>query len=317
MSRGVALVAGVFLACATCARAQEDPSAGFEEAKALMKGALQAKVASARAALEARQKYEQALSALKGIKLLYPNWNPDDVSRATGECEKALSALTGAPVRVSAAPDGAAAGKAAATMSFIGHKKTKKYHRADCRYAMKLSDDVRVLLGSVEEAEAGGFTACKQCKPNEEELAASRASRNADAGEKKTPSGPFFGIASSMKVHRADCRWTKNTAEKHKIYFKSYAEAKAAGYSPCKLCRPHEEPGAAPEAPVERITAPPAAPSSRKPGDGKFCASDKGKTFHRSDCPWAKGIDQASLVTYQTREEAIAAHKKPCRICNP
>jgi micrococcal nuclease len=50
---------------------------------------------------------------------------------------------------------------------------------------------------------------------------------------------------------------------------------------------------------------------------GKFVAGSNGKTFHRSDCAWAKGIDPSALVNYKTREEATAAGKKPCRICKP
>ncbi|HOE26776.1 MAG: hypothetical protein IT574_01050 [Candidatus Aureabacteria bacterium] len=322
MRRSVALRAAVFLAYAACVRAQEDPSAAFEDAKALMVGALQARIAAERSTLEARQKYEQARTTLKGIKLLHPDWNPADVSEAAKECEKALSALTGSPARDRQTAK-AAEEKPKAAAQYVGHKKTKKYHRLDCRYAVKLSEESRVPLASVEEAEAGGFVGCKTCKPDADELAALRAATVSRTGGEKRSTGPFFGIPASMKAHRADCRWTKDTAEKNKVYFQTYAEAGTLGYAPCKLCRPNETSGAV-QAPGERMTAPvtasappAAAPAPQKRTDGNYCAGDRGKTFHRSDCPWAKGIDPASLVTYKTREEAIAARKKPCRICNP
>ena len=330
MRRSVALRGAVFLAYAACVRAQEDPSASFEEAEALMTGALQARISAERSTLEARQKYARALSTLKSLRLLHLDSNPADVSGASKECEKALSALTGSPARERPAAR-AAEEKPKAGAQYVGHRKTKKYHRLDCRYAVKLSEDVRVPLASVEEAEAGGFVACKSCKPDEDALAALRAAMAKRAGGETSLTGPFFGIPASMKVHRADCRWTKGTAEKNKVYFRSYAEAKTLGYAPCKLCRPDDSSGAV-QAPREHITAPvtapvtvpvtapappAAAPAPRKRTDGNYCASEKGKTFHRSDCPWAKGIDPASLVTYKTREEAIAARKKPCRICNP
>ncbi len=174
MRRSVALRGAVFLAYAACVRAQEDPSASFEEAEALMTGALQARISAERSTLEARQKYERALSTLKSLKLLHPDWNPADVSEAAKECEKALSALTGSPARDRQTAK-AAEEKPKAGAQYVGHRKTKKYHRLDCRYAVKLSEDVRVPLASVEEAEAGGFVACKSCKPDEDALAALRA----------------------------------------------------------------------------------------------------------------------------------------------
>ena len=74
MRRYLALIAAGGALCAAAVRAQEDPGAGFQEARRLMREALQAKVASERASLEARQKYEQALSCL-----LYTSDAADDL----------------------------------------------------------------------------------------------------------------------------------------------------------------------------------------------------------------------------------------------
>ena len=330
MTKLLALVAGSGLLCAAAVRAQDDPGASFQGAQALMKEALQAKVASERASLEARQKYEQALSALKGLKTLSPNWNADEVSKAAAECGKALTELTGDSTHAAGV---AAAAKTAPAAAFIGHKKSKKYHRSDCRYAVKASEGSRIYFSTREEAVAAGYSPCKACKPDEtgstatsaratmEEKPAGPASRTVSAAETPATTGPFFGIASSRKVHRSDCKWSKKVADKNKVFFATYADAMREGYAPCKLCRPDEAPASAsapPAAETQSTTAPEAsAPSAKAPATGKFVASSNGKTFHRSDCAWAKGIDPGALMTYKTKEEAIAAGKKPCRICKP
>jgi len=48
-----------------------------------------------------------------------------------------------------------------------------------------------------------------------------------------------------------------------------------------------------------------------------FVASKNGRVFHRPDCRWAQNISADNLVRYQTREEALASGKKPCKSCKP
>lgn len=43
---------------------------------------------------------------------------------------------------------------------------------------------------------------------------------------------------TSMKFHRADCRWVKEMYEGNKVCFATREEAIAAGYVPCKVCKP-------------------------------------------------------------------------------
>ena len=139
------------------------------------------------------------------------------------------------------------------------------------------------------------------------ESAAGQASAQATA--------PFIGNKGSKKVHRADCSWGAKTSPGKRVYFNTYEEAAKAGYVPCKTCKPQLA-AAGSSAPAVRgegatkISAPTAA------GEG-FCGSAKGKTFHRASCEWAKKISADNLVKYKTREEAIAAGKKPCSTCMP
>ena len=64
------------------------------------------------------------------------------------------------------------------------------------------------------------------------------------------------------------------------------------------------------------VSAAPASSQLSSPAGG-FVASKSGKVFHKPTCPHAKRIQDNTKVTYRTREEAIAAGKRPCQTCNP
>jgi len=49
----------------------------------------------------------------------------------------------------------------------------------------------------------------------------------------------------------------------------------------------------------------------------KYVASKNSQVFHRPDCRSAKRISAENLVFYKTREEAIKAGKRPCKVCSP
>jgi len=52
-------------------------------------------------------------------------------------------------------------------------------------------------------------------------------------------------------------------------------------------------------------------------GPYKFVASKKSKVFHKPSCPWAKKINSENLIGYQSRQQAIKAGKRPCKLCKP
>ncbi len=51
--------------------------------------------------------------------------------------------------------------------------------------------------------------------------------------------------------------------------------------------------------------------------DAPYVASKRSEVFHKADCSSAKRISPENLVSYGSREEAIADGKRPCRRCNP
>ena len=48
----------------------------------------------------------------------------------------------------------------------------------------------------------------------------------------------FVGSTQSDKYHYPSCRWAKKILPQNEIWFSSSAEAKAAGYVPCGVCKP-------------------------------------------------------------------------------
>jgi hypothetical protein len=51
--------------------------------------------------------------------------------------------------------------------------------------------------------------------------------------------------------------------------------------------------------------------------ESNYVASKNSQVFHKPDCPSAVRISAENRVTYKTRDEAIAAGKRPCKRCNP
>ena len=49
----------------------------------------------------------------------------------------------------------------------------------------------------------------------------------------------------------------------------------------------------------------------------KYVASKSSAVFHKPGCRWAGNISQTNLVTYNSKDEAIRAGKRPCKTCNP
>lgn len=52
-----------------------------------------------------------------------------------------------------------------AKAEFVGSVTSKKYHRVDCRYALKIKPENCIYFQSIEEAEEQGYLPCKICSP--------------------------------------------------------------------------------------------------------------------------------------------------------
>ncbi len=60
-----------------------------------------------------------------------------------------------------------------------------------------------------------------------------------------------------------------------------------------------------------------AKPIKQQAVESNYVASKNSKVFHKADCPFAQQILPKNLVSYSSREKAIAAGKRPCKRCNP
>ena len=72
--------------------------------------------------------------------------------------------------------------------------------------------------------------------------------------------------------------------------------------------------GAVSSQPTSQQTRPQARPTTAK---YQYVSSKYSKIFHKPDCNWAKRILPKNLAGYNSREEAVKAGKRPCKICKP
>jgi hypothetical protein len=72
------------------------------------------------------------------------------------------------------------------------------------------------------------------------------ASTGADAKDpkKSTNGSAFFGNRGTKKFHRAGCQFGERTRDADRVPFATPAEAVAAGYVACRVCRPDASPPA-------------------------------------------------------------------------
>ena len=68
--------------------------------------------------------------------------------------------------------------------------------------------------------------------------AGASSTSNSQPGEKRNSAGVYVGNASSKKFHYPDCQQAQKINPKNRVEFSTREEAIAAGYDPCKTCRP-------------------------------------------------------------------------------
>jgi hypothetical protein len=99
---------------------------------------------------------------------------------------------------------------------------------------------LRAELATVRVVSTSGNTSSTAAKP-----AASRATGRtgvpkaaSTSGSEAVAAGGLFGKRGLKKVHRPGCPFGERISAETRVHFKSLADAKAAGYDPCKSCRP-------------------------------------------------------------------------------
>lgn len=95
------------------------------------------------------------------------------------------------------------------------------------------------------ETETPLVTAAPTPSPSPRPAAAPEPASSPDPTPSPTPlpaalpqSGTYVGSVDSNKYHIPSCRYAKAILPKNEIWFDSSAQAQAAGYSACKVCKP-------------------------------------------------------------------------------
>ncbi len=61
----------------------------------------------------------------------------------------------------------------------------------------------------------------------------------------------------------------------------------------------------------------PAVGSASENPKAAYVASVNREPFHKPTCRWAEKISDKNLQTFKTRDEAIKAGHRPCKVCKP
>ena len=134
--------------------------------------------------------------------------------------------------------------------AYVGSTNSEVYHVAGCTQALRIKSENLIGWDSAETAEAAGRTPCKVCLPAEsanppepteqvipittpEPTSEPKTEERVSAGEQA-----YVGSRNSNKYHLPDCRYAQNIDEANRVGWMSRAEAEAAGYEACKVCKP-------------------------------------------------------------------------------
>ena len=65
------------------------------------------------------------------------------------------------------------------------------------------------------------------------------------------------------------------------------------------------------------IIAPSCGNDAQPKSSYAYVASSAREPFHKPSCKWAQKISASNLVTFKTRDEAIKAGHRACKVCKP
>jgi endonuclease YncB( thermonuclease family)/methylphosphotriester-DNA--protein-cysteine methyltransferase len=241
--------------------------------------------------------------------------------------------------------------------TIIGNKNSKKYHRPDCPGYRDMAERNRVFFKTVEEAEAAGYRRAGNCPaevstvptakvtpvayspqetPQEEKPKTTPMPKPSAAAADTAMSAEVVGNKNSKIYHNPGCPGYKSVSEKNRVYFKTAAEAEAAGYTRAKNCKAGDsKTGEASEAnattthssdsaesnphtPPEKTT--PAGDATTGTAEtptatGEIIGNKNSKIYHRPDCPGYKSVSEKNQVRFKSVAEAEAAGFRVAKNC--
>jgi hypothetical protein len=102
---------------------------------------------------------------------------------------------------------------------------------------MASAEDSPAPLANEMDSPSDPQSASKMALPAENDV---KPLATASAPAAAAPAPKFVGSITSNKIHYPDCKWAKTIKPERLITFPSIAAARAQGYIPCPVCRPHE-----------------------------------------------------------------------------
>ncbi|HWN08848.1 MAG TPA: thermonuclease family protein [Pyrinomonadaceae bacterium] len=164
------------------------------------------------------------------------------------------------------------------------------------------------------------------------------------------PEGTIIGNGNSKKYHRPDCPGYRDMAERNRVFFKSVAEAEAAGFKragncPAEVAATKTTPATSSNGsassttvltkPTQATTVRPAAPVSVTTTDGSAMAQDaqsklqdnssalktvgnkNSKIFHLPGCSGYDRVSEKNRVYFNSAAEAESAGYRIAKNCSP
>jgi len=115
-------------------------------------------------------------------------------------------------------------------------------------------------------------------------------------------SGPMEVAASQHTLSRI----TQIVLEQTKAFVANWTAANP----PDKKAESANNVGTTANRPIDRF-------ADSTPAEHQYVASKNSKVFHSPDCRFAKRISPENLTGYKSRDEAVSAGKRPCKLCKP
>lgn len=146
------------------------------------------------------------------------------------------------------------------------------------------------------------------------------------------PEGAIIGNRNSMKYHRPDCAGYRDMAEKNRVFFKTVAEAEAAGYKRAGNC-PAEpqavssksEPSSAaikstaftPAKPETTSSKTTAAAATNGSASGQVIGNRNSKVYHLPGCSSYHQVSEKNQIRFDSAAEAEKAGYRLAGNCSP
>jgi endonuclease YncB( thermonuclease family)/methylphosphotriester-DNA--protein-cysteine methyltransferase len=153
------------------------------------------------------------------------------------------------------------------------------------------------------------------------------------------PPGTIVGNSNSKKYHRPDCAGYRDMAERNRVFFKTVAEAEAAGYKRAGNCpaeiqtvRAATAPAPVTPQPIPTNVTPappsitlPVAPQIPRPGlsaptttePGLIIGNKNSKVYHLPGCSGYTRVSEKNQVKFNDAAEAEAAGYHLAKNCSP